>query len=133
MTDVRSLPMTVALLAAMMVFTRIMWGKFQLLWLASGRDDLGAYLGSVAGQLPQRMVNVPVNDFVSAVALLEDETVMNAVHEAESVLNCNGRVVLRPSGTEAVIRVMVEGVDVVQVETLTEQLTKAVETSSKKY
>ena len=82
---------------------------------------------------PQRMVNVPVNSFVSVAALLQDETVINAVHEAESVLNRNGRVVLRPSGTEPVIRVMVEGVDAVQVETLTEQLTKAVETSSKKY
>ncbi len=82
---------------------------------------------------PQCMVNVPINGFVSATRLLGDETVINAVQEAESALNCNGRVVLRPSGTEPVIRVMVEGVDAAQVEVLTEQLTIAVESSSAKY
>ena len=51
----------------------------------------------------------------------------------ESTLDCNGRVVLRPSGTEPVIRVMVEGIDAVQVETLVEQLTMAVVSSSAKY
>ena len=82
---------------------------------------------------PQRMVNIPINDCVSVDRLLDDKTVIEAVHEAESVLNSNGRVVLRPSGTEPVIRVMVEGVDVIQVEMLVEQLTMAVENSSAKH
>mgnify|MGYP000704655636 CR=1 FL=1 len=56
-----------------------------------------------------------------------------AADEVESVLDCNGRVVLRPSGTEPVIRVMVEGVDAEQVETLVEQLTMAVVSSSAKH
>jgi len=67
---------------------------------------------------PQSMINVPINGSVSAAILLDDETVINAVREVESALDCNGRVVLRPSGTEPVIRVMVEGIDAVQVETL---------------
>ena len=79
------------------------------------------------------MINIPINGFVSATRLLEDETVINAVREAESALDCNGRVVLRPSGTEPVIRVMVEGVDSEQVEMLAGQLTMAVECSSAKY
>jgi len=82
---------------------------------------------------PQSMINVPINGSVSAAILLDDETVINAVREVESVLDCNGRVVLRPSGTEPVIRVMVEGVDAAQVEILAEQLTMAVESSSAKY
>jgi len=82
---------------------------------------------------PQSMINVPINGSVSAAILLDDETVINAVREVESALDCNGRVVLRPSGTEPVIRVMVEGVDAVQVEMLVEQLTMAVVSSSAKY
>ena len=76
---------------------------------------------------------MPINGSVSAAIVLGDETVINAVREVESVLDCNGRVVLRPSGTEPVIRVMVEGVDAEQVETLVEQLTMAVVSSSAKH
>jgi phosphoglucosamine mutase len=93
----------------------------------------GRTLGELVSDLqiyPQSMINVPINGSVSAAILLDDETVINAVREVESVLDCNGRVVLRPSGTEPVIRVMVEGVDAVQVETLVEQLTMAVESAS---
>ena len=82
---------------------------------------------------PQSMINVPINGSVPAAILLDDETVINAVREVESALDCNGRVVLRPSGTEPLIRVMVEGVDAVQVEMLVKQLTMAVESSSVKY
>jgi phosphoglucosamine mutase len=82
---------------------------------------------------PQSMINVPINGSVSAAIVLGDETVINVVREVESVLDCNGRVVLRPSGTEPVIRVMVEGVDAEQVETLVEQLRMAVVSSSAKY
>jgi len=82
---------------------------------------------------PQSMINVPIIGSVSAAILLKDETVINAVREVESVLGCNGRVVLRPSGTEPVIRVMVEGVDAEQVETLVEQLRIAVVSSIAKH
>ncbi len=82
---------------------------------------------------PQCMVNVPINGTVSAAILLGDKMVINAVHEAESTLDRKGRVVLRASGTESVIRVMVEGVDAVQVEMLAEQLAIAVRSSSAKY
>ena len=60
MTDVRALPMTIALLVALTVFGRIMWGKFQLLWLASGRDDMKAYMAHVGAEVPQRLWNVLV-------------------------------------------------------------------------
>ena len=82
---------------------------------------------------PQRMVNVPINGLISAASVLKDKTVINAVRKAESMLGCDGRVVLRPSGTEPVIRVMVEGIDAKQVEMLVELVTMAVESSSEKY
>ena len=55
---------------------------------------------------PQMLINVPVP---KAFDFRESITVQTALIEAECELNGNGRVVLRPSGTEPVVRVMVEG------------------------
>jgi len=54
---------------------------------------------------PQLLVNVPVND---KQAILEDEEVKNACQQVENDLQGNGRVLVRPSGTEPLVRVMVE-------------------------
>jgi phosphoglucosamine mutase len=47
---------------------------------------------------------------------------MQAIASAEASLGGRGRVLLRPSGTEPVVRVMVEGEDLDQVEQLVEEL-----------
>ncbi len=57
---------------------------------------------------PQLLKNVPVEDKESALA---DPDVQEAVAKAEAELGGEGRVLLRPSGTEPVIRVMVEALD----------------------
>ena len=59
----------------------------------------------------------------------------SAVHEAEQQLNSQGRVLLRPSGTEPLIRVMVEGIDRQQVEMVAHQLADVVkaEANSRAY
>ena len=62
---------------------------------------------------PQILVNVRVEQ---AVALLENAQIKTAVTDAERVLNGKGRVLLRPSGTEPLLRVMVEGEDQILVE-----------------
>jgi phosphoglucosamine mutase len=43
--------------------------------------------------------------------LMQDERVLEKVKEAENALGGRGRVLVRPSGTESLIRVMVEGPD----------------------
>ncbi|MBT6273647.1 MAG: phosphoglucosamine mutase, partial [Chromatiales bacterium] len=53
--------------------------------------------------------------------------VVAAVRAAEAELGATGRVLLRPSGTEPVVRVMVEGQDAAQVESLTKTLASSVE------
>jgi phosphoglucosamine mutase len=53
--------------------------------------------------------------------------VVRAVREAEAELGEGGRVLLRPSGTEPVVRVMVEGRDAQQVEDLVARLSSSVE------
>jgi phosphoglucosamine mutase len=64
-----------------------------------------ADLASVVVPLPQVLVNVPVADRASASASVR---VRQAVAAAEAALGSTGRVLLRPSGTESVVRVMVE-------------------------
>ena len=64
-----------------------------------------ADLASVVRRLPQVLVNVPVADRVLASSAPE---VTDAAKAVEAELGGTGRVLLRPSGTEALVRVMVE-------------------------
>jgi phosphoglucosamine mutase len=64
-----------------------------------------AELASVVQRLPQTLVNVPVRD---RIAVVESDVVAGAVNAAEEELGDEGRVLLRPSGTEQLVRVMVE-------------------------
>ncbi len=57
---------------------------------------------------------------------LEADSVRRVIAEAEAELNGSGRLVIRPSGTEPVIRVMAEGDDAGQVETVVERICDAV-------
>ncbi|OGS87673.1 MAG: phosphoglucosamine mutase [Gallionellales bacterium GWA2_59_43] len=69
--------------------------------LADAGADLRLY--------PQVLINVKVTG--KAAGLLELQAVKDAVAEAERELDGKGRVLLRPSGTEPLLRVMVEGED----------------------
>jgi phosphoglucosamine mutase len=62
-------------------------------------------LASVMTRLPQELVNVKVKDKAAVAA---SAAVADAVAEGEAELSGEGRVLLRPSGTEKVVRVMVE-------------------------
>lgn len=72
---------------------------------------------------PQRMINVPVKRNMNAI---EHPQVQAAVKAAEQQLGQQGRVLLRPSGTEPVLRIMVEGLDKQQVDTLVQELAEVV-------
>lgn len=62
---------------------------------------------------PQILINVSVSKKIDPMSVA---AVTNAVAESQERLSDKGRILLRASGTEAVIRVMVEGEDLVQVE-----------------
>ena len=64
-----------------------------------------ATLASAMRSLPQVLINVKVADKATAAAA---PSVQSAVEEAEAELGDAGRILLRPSGTEPMIRVMVE-------------------------
>jgi len=80
-------------------------------------------LAEAAGDLhmyPQILINVKVTG--KAAELLEKPAVKSAVTEAERALNGKGRVLLRPSGTEPLLRVMVEGEDGILVKQSAERI-----------
>ncbi|WP_426414727.1 phosphoglucosamine mutase [Aestuariirhabdus sp. LZHN29] len=81
-------------------------------------------LCSAMTMFPQTMINVrlPVKTDV-----VSNPVVVNAVESVEQELSDSGRVLLRPSGTEPVVRVMVEGESAEQVERLAKQLAAVVE------
>lgn len=77
---------------------------------------------------PQTMVNVSVSARVNADSL-NTPAIESALNEVKSALGDSGRVVLRPSGTEPLVRVMIEGSDQAQVQSLTEGLAEVVRQS----
>jgi phosphoglucosamine mutase len=82
-----------------------------------------AELASVLTRLPQTLVNVPVRD---RIAVVENDEVADAVNAVEEELGDNGRVLLRPSGTEQLVRVMVEAPSQEQADEVAARLARVV-------
>ena len=78
-------------------------------------------------RFPQTLVNVPLQ---SKIDLDSSAIVQEAVREVEEQLSDRGRVLLRPSGTEPLIRVMVEGQDEQLVHTYATQIADAVRSAA---
>ena len=77
-------------------------------------------------KVPQVMINVPVKKPVSDID--NSEIVNKAIRSAEDQLGETGRVILRASGTEPLIRVTLEGTDENQVNELAKELAEIVRT-----
>jgi phosphoglucosamine mutase len=89
--------------------------------------ESGKPLGELAAGMhkyPQFLINVRLPEKIDVLAR---PGIQDAVRAAESELAERGRVLLRPSGTEPLVRVMVEGQDAAQVQRLAQQLAEAVE------
>ena len=104
-------------------------GTLTGLMLAARVAQTGRSLKELAGvmrRLPQVLINVPDVDRSRVATSAE---LAAAVVEAERQLGSTGRVLLRPSGTEPLVRVMVEAADIEQARTVAEQLADAVKSS----
>ena len=94
--------------------------------------ESGATLAALCGALtlyPQKLLNVPVAkgfDWEKSAAVGKSKA------SAERELGKAGRVLLRPSGTEPVLRVMVEGEDGTKVEALAAMLAESVKKAAAK-
>lgn len=75
-------------------------------------------------KFPQLMINVPLQGHGNP---MESSLVQQAVEQAEKTLDGRGRVLLRPSGTEPLVRVMVEGEDEGLVNKLAKDIAAVVE------
>ncbi len=78
---------------------------------------------SEMSKYPQTLINVPIQ---AKIDLENSPKIQQAVKAAESDLADTGRVLLRPSGTEPLVRVMVEGVDAPKVQLLAQQIADSV-------
>jgi phosphoglucosamine mutase len=76
----------------------------RFLSLAAGSGRSIRDLASIMRRYPQRMINVEVGDR----GVAETDAVRRAVAHSEAALGLEGRVLVRPSGTEPLVRVMVE-------------------------
>jgi phosphoglucosamine mutase len=90
--------------------------------MAATKSSL-ADLAAVMDRLPQVLVNVKDVDKSRAAT---DEGVLAAVAAAEAELGSTGRVLLRPSGTEPLVRVMVEAADATQAQSVADHLASVV-------
>ena len=75
---------------------------------------------------PQVLINMPLSEKLSKEDLNQLE---NQAKEAEKKLEGQGRILLRPSGTEPLLRVMVEGENLVMIKTIANDLVKDLEAS----
>ena len=73
---------------------------------------------------PQKLVNVRVKDKYH---VTENEKVKEAIQEVEKDMAGNGRVLVRPSGTEPLVRVMVEAPTMEACDEYVERIAKVVE------
>ena len=86
----------------------------------------GKKLSELAAEMtiyPQKLVNVRVTD---KHAVTQNEKVAAVITEVETEINGNGRVLVRPSGTEPLVRVMVEAATVEACETFVNRIADVV-------
>jgi len=96
----------------------------QVLEVMVNKGKALAELTSDVQKLPQTMINVPVNGKVSDLA--GSGVINDAVRSVQDQLGDTGRVILRSSGTEPLIRVTLEGADKNQVNQLAAELAEVV-------
>jgi phosphoglucosamine mutase len=78
-------------------------------------------------KLPQRLVNIKAVDNSALTAAMADEQVVSAIASELNALTGRGRVLVRPSGTEPLIRVMVEAPSDEETNIVCERLVSAIE------
>ena len=101
-------------------------GIVSALQVLSALREEGGDLASLLGQMtlyPQLLINVPL---VKGFAWKDHPLIVGVLREVELSLESEGRVLLRASGTEPLLRVMVEGRDAGKVKAAAEKLSAAV-------
>ena len=98
----------------------------QLLSLLRRREAKLSSLATVMQRYPQTMVNIKVSP-EGKLAFYTDHKVRAAIDAAAQTLGRDGRIIVRPSGTEPLLRVMVEGQDEALIEKLAQDVAKVIQ------
>lgn len=110
-------------------------GQLTALHFLSIISKYGAPVSSLISQIkrfPQVLINVPGPfDGGEKTALIESQTVQSAIRVQEEVLGDSGRILVRPSGTEALLRVMVEAQDEETATAVAQELASVIENAQK--
>lgn len=104
-------------------------GMVTALQLLSVMKNKGEKLSSLASgmtELPQVLHNARVDNDKKNL-YMTDETIVSEIKKIEDKLDGTGRVLIRPSGTEPLVRVMLEGKDTEELEYLAKNLASLIE------
>lgn len=104
-------------------------GQMSAIQVLNVLKSTGKKISELASEMqvyPQVLINVRVSNFGKA-RLEKDEEVQLAIREASEELGDTGRVLVRVSGTEPLVRVMLEGEDYNQIKSLAESIAKVIE------
>lgn len=104
-------------------------GTMSSLVLASILVEKGIKLSEatkIMDQYPQVLVNVKVKNECKS-TYMDFEEIASEIDRIEKIMDGKGRVLIRPSGTEPLVRVMLEGKDLEQIENLANGLAQIIE------
>ncbi len=83
-------------------------------------------IASVMNVLPQTLVNITADSELKA-ALNTDEEIKSAIKEVADTLGDRGRILVRASGTEPLIRIMLEGENIAEIKKLARRVAAVIE------
>lgn len=98
----------------------------QLLSVIKQKNLKLSKLAEIMTNMPQVLINAHVSDEKKN-DYLDDETIKNKIEEIEKHFDKNGRVLIRPSGTEPLVRVMIEGENQEEINRYATELAKLIE------
>ncbi|MBR6133546.1 MAG: phosphoglucosamine mutase [Bacilli bacterium] len=86
----------------------------QILNIMTKENKSLSELASIMNKYPQVLKNLPVSKEIKE-TYKDNKNIQNKIKEIENKLGNNGRLLIRPSGTENLIRVMLEGQDIKEI------------------
>ncbi len=98
----------------------------QLLAVMKEKEQSLSKLAGIMTNYPQVLVNAKVNN-AKKYKYMEDEVIAKEIAKLEELMDGEGRVLIRPSGTEPLVRVMLEGENESQLKELAQELAKIIE------
>lgn len=99
--------------------------SLMLIQILLEEDVKASELCKVLNKYPQVLINVKVDNNKKKLCL-EDKEIQEKITNIEKTLDGNGRVIIRASGTEPLIRVMLEGQDQTQISNMAQELAELI-------